>query len=71
MLLFDFGAQVEGYRSDMTRTLFIGEPTERDLAVYELVGRAQQAAIDWIESSVAARRRAAEPSRAGRDRPRP
>ena len=26
-LLFDFGAQVEGYRSDMTRTLFVGEPT--------------------------------------------
>jgi Xaa-Pro aminopeptidase len=54
VLLFDFGAQVEGYRSDMTRTLFIGEPTARDLAVYDLVARAQQAAIDWIESSVAA-----------------
>ena len=54
VLLFDFGAQVEGYRSDMTRTLFIGEPTERDLAVYDLVARAQQAAMDWIESSVAA-----------------
>ena len=27
MLLFDFGAQVAGYRSDMTRTLFVGEPT--------------------------------------------
>ena len=27
VLLFDFGAQVEGYRSDMTRTLFVGEPT--------------------------------------------
>ena len=31
VLLFDFGAQVEGYRSDMTRTLFVGEPAERDL----------------------------------------
>ena len=27
VLLFDFGAQVCGYRSDMTRTLFVGEPT--------------------------------------------
>ena len=35
VLLFDFGAQVEGYRSDMTRTLFVGEPVERDLAVYD------------------------------------
>ena len=26
VLLFDFGAQVAGYRSDMTRTLFVGEP---------------------------------------------
>jgi len=25
VLLFDFGAQVDGYRSDMTRTLFVGE----------------------------------------------
>ena len=46
VLLFDFGAQVAGYRSDMTRTLFVGEPTARDLEIYELVRRAQQAAID-------------------------
>ena len=26
VLLFDFGAKVAGYRSDMTRTLFVGEP---------------------------------------------
>jgi len=26
VLLFDFGATVDGYRSDMTRTLFVGEP---------------------------------------------
>src|SRR6185369_15979290 len=46
VLLFDFGAQVEGYRSDMTRTLFVGEPQARDLELYELVARAQQACID-------------------------
>ncbi len=45
VLLFDFGAQVEGYRSDMTRTLFVGEPAARDLGVYETVARAQAAAI--------------------------
>jgi Xaa-Pro aminopeptidase len=53
VLLFDFGAQVEGYRSDMTRTLFVGEPAERDLRVYDLVRRAQQAAIDVLEARVA------------------
>jgi Xaa-Pro aminopeptidase len=53
VLLFDFGAQVEGYRSDMTRTLFVGEPSARDLAVYELVARAQAAAISAVEDAVA------------------
>jgi Xaa-Pro aminopeptidase len=48
VLLFDFGAQVEGYRSDMTRTLFIGEPSARDLAVYETVAAAQAAVIDAL-----------------------
>ena len=52
VLLFDFGAQVAGYRSDMTRTLFVGEPTERDLAVYELVRAAQAEAIANLEASL-------------------
>jgi Xaa-Pro aminopeptidase len=52
VVLFDFGAQVEGYRSDMTRTLFVGEPSERDLAVYELVAKAQAAAIEQIRATV-------------------
>ena len=54
VLLFYFGAQVEGYRSDMTRTLIVGEPSARDLALHELVARAQQAAIDAIGDSAAA-----------------
>lgn len=55
VLLFDFGAQVAGYRSDMTRTLFVGEPAPHDLEVYELVARAQAAAIGALEASVARR----------------
>ena len=51
VLLFDFGAQVAGYRSDMTRTLFVGEPEPRDLAVYELVAAAQAASIAGIEAA--------------------
>jgi Xaa-Pro aminopeptidase/Xaa-Pro dipeptidase len=54
VLLFDFGAQVAGYRSDMTRTLFVGNPSPRDLEVYELVARAQAAAIERLEAAVAA-----------------
>jgi Xaa-Pro aminopeptidase len=54
VLLFDFGAQVCGYRSDMTRTLFVGEPSSRDLQIYELVARAQQAAIDALAEAAEA-----------------
>ncbi|TAK02753.1 MAG: aminopeptidase P family protein [Chloroflexota bacterium] len=56
VLLFDFGAQVAGYRSDMTRTLFVGDPTERDLGVYEVVAASQGAAIAALEAAVAASR---------------
>lgn len=56
VLLFDFGAQVGGYRSDMTRTLFVVEPTRDDLAIYELVRQAQQAAIEALETAASEHR---------------
>jgi Xaa-Pro aminopeptidase len=62
VLLFDFGAQVAGYRSDMTRTLFVGEPRPVDLELYELVSRAQRASIEALESAVAARSGGALPT---------
>jgi Xaa-Pro aminopeptidase len=52
VLLFDFGAQVAGYRSDMTRTLFVGAPSGRHLDIYRLVARAQAAAIEQLEAAV-------------------
>jgi Xaa-Pro aminopeptidase len=52
VLLFDFGAQVFGYRSDMTRTLFVGEPSKRDLAIYDLVSEAQSAAFGALGVAV-------------------
>jgi Xaa-Pro aminopeptidase len=60
VLLFDFGAQVAGYRSDMTRTLFVGEPSARDLEIYGLVARAQAAAIELL-SEAAERIRVGDP----------
>lgn len=54
VLLFDFGAQVAGYRSDMTRTVFVGDPSARDLAIYELVAKAQASAIAALEAAVGA-----------------
>lgn len=56
VLLFDFGAQVAGYRSDMTRTLFIGEPSARDRALHRLVADAQEAAFAALAAAAAAGR---------------
>jgi Xaa-Pro aminopeptidase len=54
VLLFDFGAQVEGYRSDMTRTLFVGEPRERDREVYGVVAAAQDVVFAVLDDAVPA-----------------
>jgi len=43
-LLLDFGCQVDGYCSDMTRTVFLGAPDDETRRLYELVAGAQQAA---------------------------
>jgi len=45
-LLIDFGGQVDGYRADMTRTIFFGEPSAETRRRYEAVRQAQQLAFD-------------------------
>jgi Xaa-Pro aminopeptidase len=45
-LLIDFGCQVDGYRSDMTRTVSFGEPSARFRERYDAVRAAQQAAFE-------------------------
>ncbi|TCO49881.1 M24 family metallopeptidase [Actinocrispum wychmicini] len=39
----DFGALVDGYHSDMTRTLVLGEPAEWQREIYDLVAASQAA----------------------------
>jgi Xaa-Pro aminopeptidase len=51
VLLLDFGAKVAGYRSDMTRTLFVGEPAAGDVEIYLTVAAAQGAAIELLETA--------------------
>lgn len=48
-ILMDFGAKVDGYMSDFTRTLFFGEPSVKFREAYDVVLRAQLAAISYIE----------------------
>ena len=44
-VVFDFGCVVNGYCSDMTRTLVIGEPEEKHLLIYDLVLEAQERSL--------------------------
>ena len=45
ILLIDGGCSVEGYRSDISRTFVLGEPTDRMRQVFEIEHRAQAAAL--------------------------
>ncbi len=53
MVVLDFGGIREGYASDTTRTVHVGEPTEREREVYEVVRRAQQAGVEAVAPGVA------------------
>jgi Xaa-Pro aminopeptidase len=46
----DFGCVVEGYHSDMTRTVAFGEPPPELLEVHDLVRRAQLAGIEAVRA---------------------
>jgi Xaa-Pro aminopeptidase len=52
LVVFDMGAQLDGYCSDGTRTFATGEPGEEARAVYETVREAQQKALDAIRAGV-------------------
>lgn len=52
LLLCDFGARWQGYRSDLTRTFVIGTPTRLQSRRYELVLAAQRASIGRLRPGV-------------------
>jgi Xaa-Pro aminopeptidase len=52
LVTIDWGAQLDGYCSDCTRTFAVGEPGERASELYELVRRAQQAGLDAVAPGV-------------------
>jgi len=55
-LLVDFGAQLDGYCADLTRTVVVGAPAdERQQAVYELVREAQYHARTAIHAGMTGR----------------
>lgn len=54
VVTMDFGVVVNGYHSDMTRTVALGAPTEPMREVYPLVLAAQQAGLSAVKAGVPA-----------------
>ncbi|MFF2572141.1 M24 family metallopeptidase [Streptomyces sp. NPDC058084] len=53
MVVLDFGGLKHGYGSDTTRTVHVGEPTDEERSVHELVRDAQQAGFEAVRSGAA------------------
>ena len=52
MVVLDFGGIMDGYGSDTTRTVHVGEPTDEEHEVFEVVRHAQQAAFEAVAVGV-------------------
>jgi len=53
-VIIDMGARIGGYCGDLTRTIWVGQPSSRLGTMYHLVAEAQRAAFGAIRSGVAA-----------------
>jgi Xaa-Pro aminopeptidase len=52
LVTFDFGAEADGYFSDITRTFCIGRPTMRQREIHALVLKAQSTAIERVSAGL-------------------
>ena len=53
LVVVDFGALVDGYCSDMSRTIQVGDPSATQSRMYEVVLASQQAGVDAVAAGVA------------------
>ncbi len=53
IVMMDGGCSVDGYRSDITRTVVFGKPTDRQREIWNLEKKAQDAARDAVRPGVA------------------
>jgi Xaa-Pro aminopeptidase len=51
-IILDVGVKLEGYCSDMTRTVFLGDPVSDFKTIYAVVRKAQLAALDTIRPGI-------------------
>lgn len=56
-VLLDFGTKVDGYCSDMTRTVFFGKASYKQKDIYEVVKQSQQKAVDYISKQLSVNKR--------------
>jgi Xaa-Pro aminopeptidase len=54
LVVVDFGATVDGYHSDMTRTFVVGDPTPQQRVLLDLVTEAQAAGVAAVRAGVPA-----------------
>ncbi|HED24344.1 MAG TPA: aminopeptidase P family protein [Firmicutes bacterium] len=55
LVTIDYGAVFEGYATDMTRTVALGEPGKKRREIYAVVQEAQHAAAEALRPGIAAR----------------
>jgi Xaa-Pro aminopeptidase len=55
LVVIDFGALVDGYHSDMTRTVQVGDPSPTQVRMYEVVLEAQAAGVAAVADGVEAK----------------
>jgi Xaa-Pro aminopeptidase len=51
-VIFDWGGKLNGYNSDVTRTVHVGPPSEEFRKVYDIVRQANQATLDAVRPGV-------------------
>ncbi|KPU43110.1 putative peptidase [Oxobacter pfennigii] len=55
IIVLDFGCKYKGYCSDMSRTVFVGEPTKEQKKIYSIVLEANKSAESYVKAGVTAR----------------
>jgi Xaa-Pro dipeptidase len=53
-VVMDIGATFKGYYADVTRTVFVEEPSQKQRQVYDIVLRAQESAVKFVKPQVKA-----------------
>ena len=54
IVLMDVGAVYQGYFGDLTRTVFVGEATKKEIEIYSVVAEAQEAGMRSVKPGIQA-----------------